>query len=263
MIRNLIVIAVASFVLTVACFAGVAALGGRDLMEHGWTIPANIRVSPGDRGDDVRITMGGREDLGPDTTREVVWAGGPRLEINLPADVSYIQGPTPKVTVSGPKGLVDRVTLVDGALRFDTSTTDSRITVRGHGVGIDTVREGLKITIVAPAVTRFVLNGSPSLSLAAYDQPELAVEINGSGDVTGVGKTQALTLAISGSGEAGLAGLEANNASVSVSGSGEAEVSARGAVQVAIAGSGDVTLTTKPVSLSSSIEGSGDLHLPN
>jgi len=207
--------------------------------------------------------MGGRDELGPDTTRDLVWSGGPSLEINLPAEVSYIQGPAPRVTVTGPKALVDRVTLVDGALRFDTSSSDSRITLRGHGLGIDTVREGLKITVVAPAVTRFVLNGSPSLSLAAYDQPELAVEINGSGDVSAVGKTQALTLAISGSGEASLAGLDANNASVSVSGSGDAEVSAKGAVQVAIAGSGDVTLTTKPASLSSSIDGSGDLHLPN
>ena len=102
----------------------------------------------------------------------------------------------------------------------------------------------------------------PSLSLAAYDQPELAVEINGSGDVSGAGKTQALTLAIAGSGEASLAGLDANNASISVTGSGDAEIAARGVVQVAIAGSGDVTLTTKPASLSSNIDGSGDLHLP-
>jgi len=65
MIRNLIVIAVASFVLTVACFAGVAAIGGRDLMEHGWTIPAHVRVSPGERGVHLRIPMGRRDGLGP------------------------------------------------------------------------------------------------------------------------------------------------------------------------------------------------------
>jgi hypothetical protein len=31
---------------------------------------------------------------------------------------------------------------------------------------------------------------------------------------------------------------------------------------VSIAGSGDVTLTAKPASLTSNIDGSGDLHLP-
>lgn len=260
MIRNLIVIAVASFVLTVACVIGVVAFGGRDLMEHGWSIPGDIHVS--DNGEDVHISVGGREDLGPETTRDVVWAGGPSLQINLPAEVSYAQGPTTKVTVTGPRALVDRVAIVDGSLRFEPDGGESRIMVGGHGVNIETVREGLKITIVAPAVTRFVLNGSPSLTLVAYDQPDLAVEINGSGEVSGTGKTQALSLSIAGSGDASLADLQAQNANVSVSGSGDAELSAGGAVQVSIAGSGDVTLTTKPASLSSNIDGSGDLHLP-
>lgn len=262
MIRNLIVIAVASFVLAVACFAGVAAIGGRDLIEHGWSIPANFHVE--EDGDNVHISMGSDENLGPDTTRDVAWTGGSSLEINLPAEVSYSQGPVAKLTVTGPRSLVERVTIVDGALRFDSPSSDSRVSVgAGGGVRIDTVRHRLSITIVAPAVKRFVLNGSPSLSLAGYDQPELAVEINGSGQVSGAGKTQALTLAIAGSGDADLAGLSANNAGISITGSGDAEVSAKGAVQVAIAGSGDVTLTTKPASLSSSIDGSGDLHLPD
>ena len=260
MIRNLIVIAIASFVLTVVCAAGVVALGGRDLMEHGWSIPGDIHVS--DNGDDVHISVGGREDLGPDTTRDIAWAGGSSLKINLPAEVSYTQGPETKVTVTGPKALVDRVTIVDGSLRFEPDGGDARITVGGRGVNIDTVRQGLKITVVAPAVTRFTLNGSPSLSLSGYDQPELSVEINGSGEVSGSGKTQALKLAIAGSGDASLADLQAQNADVAVTGSGNAELQARGAVQVAIAGSGDVTLTVKPASLSSNIAGSGDLHLP-
>ncbi|MFZ4605426.1 MAG: GIN domain-containing protein [Caulobacter sp.] len=261
MIRNLIVIAVASFVLTIICAAGVVALGGRDLVQHGWTFPANIRVSEGDRGEDVHITVGGQDELGPQTTRDIPWAGGPSLSINLPAEVSYSQGPVAKVTVTGPRALVDRVAIVDGGLRFTPEGGESRVTVNGHGFNIDTVREGLKITVVAPAVTKFVLNGSPSLSLTGYDQPELVLEINGSGDVSGTGKTQTLALSIAGSGEAGLAGLQARDASVSVTGSGNAEVLASGAVQVSIAGSGDVTLTAKPASLTSNIDGSGDLHL--
>lgn len=261
MIRNLVIIAVASFILTLACAIGVAALGGRELMEHGWSIPANIHVA--EDGDDVHISVGGPGDPGPGTTRDIAWAGGPSLQINLPAEVTYVQGATPKVTISGPKALVDRVTLVDGGLRFEPPGGDSRLTVRSGGLGIDTGRGDLKITIVAPAVTKFVLNGSPSLSLAGYDQPDLTVEINGSGDVSGSGRTQALHLSIAGSGEASLADFQTQNASISINGSGDAEIQARGAVQVAIAGSGDVTLTTKPASLSSNIDGSGDLHLPD
>lgn len=254
MIRNLTVIAVASFVLTVACFAGVAALGGRDLMEHGWTIPAAVF----DDEENVRILVGpGRNhDSGPDVTRDLAWSGGSLLRVDVPADVTYTPGPAAKVTVSGPRALVDRIIVEAGRLRFkdDDAAGGSRIRFN---------RERIKITVVAPDVKTFVLNGSPELTLAGYDQPDLVVEINGSGEVRGAGQTQTLSLEIAGSGDASLAELQANNANVSISGSGDAEVSARGAVQVAIAGSGDVTLTLKPASLSSNIDGSGDLHLPD
>ncbi|MBI5938821.1 MAG: DUF2807 domain-containing protein [Caulobacterales bacterium] len=252
MIRNLIVIAVASFVLTVACVAGVAALGGRDLVENGWSIPAAIF----DDEDNVSISISpGRRHNGPDVTRELGWSGGTLLEIDLPADVTYTQGPEAKVTVSGPQNLVDRIVVDGGRLRF-------RDDDGGQGSHVRFNRERIHITVVAPGVRTFVLNGSPDLTVAAYDQPDLAIEINGSGEVEGAGKTQALSLTIAGSGDAGLGALAAQDATISIAGSGNAEVAAKGAVQVDIAGSGDVVLTEKPASLSSNIDGSGDLRLP-
>lgn len=255
MIRNLIVIAVASFVLTLVCFAGVAALGGRDLMEHGWSIPASVFD---DEDGDVHISVGGREEAGPPTTRDIAWAGGDWLGVDVPAEVRYSQGPVAKITVSGPRALVDRLVVVDGALRFRDPEG-----VVGEGLRVHYSRDRLTITVVAPAVKRFVLNGSPELSITAYDQPELTVEINGSGSVTATGRTDVLTLAIAGSGDADLAALSTRDAKVSLAGSGDAELSPTGAAQVDIAGSGDVTLTTKPASLGSNIDGSGDLHLPD
>lgn len=254
MIRNLIIIAVASFLLAVVCFAGAAAVGGRDLMEHGWHIsPAMLEAL--DEDSDVSVRVGGHELAGPDVTRDLAWSGGSLLQVDVPAEVSFTQGPVASMTITGPKGLVDRVMLEDGRLRFRDSETVG-------GVSLRFTRERLKVTVVAPDVNRFVLNGSPSLSIAAYDQPDLTISVNGSGEVTGTGKTQSLSLSIAGSGEASLGDLPAQDASVDVAGSGEAELSAKGAVQVAIAGSGDVTLTAKPASLSSNINGSGDLHLP-
>ena len=253
MIRNLIIIAVASFVLTVACFAAVAAVGGRDLIENGWSIPASVFSDEGE--ENVSISIAGRSDAGPQVTRDIPWSGGPLLQIDVPADVTYAQGAVAKVTVTGPQSLADRIIVDDGRLRF--KDLDG-----GQGDRVRFNRERLRITVVAPDVKRFVLNGSPDLTLTGYDQPDLTIEVNGSGDVNGGGKTQGLTLTIAGSGEASLAELATQDASISIAGSGSAEVSAKGAVQVSIAGSGDVTLTTKPASLSSNIEGSGDLHLP-
>ena len=252
MIRNLIVIAVASFVLTVACLAGVAALGGRDLMENGWSIPASVF----DDEDNVSISISpGRRHNGPDVTRELGWPGGTLLEIDLPADVTYAQGADARVTASGPQNLVDRIVVDGGRLRFRDDDNGGAPHLRFN-------RERIHITVAAPGVKTFVLNGSPDLTLAAYDQPDLAIEINGSGEVTGTGKTQALSLAIAGSGDAALAQMTTQDAAISIAGSGNAEVAAKGAVQVDIAGSGDVVLTEKPASLSSNIDGSGDLRLP-
>lgn len=250
MIRNLIIIAVASFVLTVACFAGVAALGGRELMEHGWSIPGAIFD---DEDGDYHISVGGSDDAGPPKTRTEDWDVGPVLSVDLPANVSYVPGPVGKVTISGPQALVDRVVTYNGSLRW--ADGDDGVHVRFN-------RERLTIAVVAPAVKRFVLNGSQQLSITGYAQPDMAVEINGSGTVSASGKTEVLTLAIAGSGDADLGDLATRDASVSIAGSGDAELAPTGAAQVEIAGSGDVTLTVKPASLSSSIDGSGDLHLP-
>lgn len=254
MIRTLIIIAVASFVLAVVCFSGAAAIGGRELFEKGWTFsPAFLQQL--DENGDVSVQIGRDSRHGPDVTQTIAWAGGPELQIDVPAEVSYTQGAVASVTVSGPKALVDRVILEGGRLRVKDSETTG-------GLHMRYMREGLRVTIVAPAVKRFVVNGSGDLTIADYDQPDLAIEVNGSGEVEVAGVTQSLSLAIAGSGEARLADLKTRDASIAVAGSGEAEVSASGAAQVSIAGSGDVTLTTKPASLSSNIDGSGDLHLP-
>lgn len=256
MIRNLVVIAVASFVLTVICVAGVAALGGRDLMENGWTIsPVLLDNFGANDDDDISISVAGRRDTGPRITRNLAWDVGSQLSIDVPAEVSYTQGPAAKVTITGPQRLVERIVIFNGSLRWNDDVT-------GEGTRLRFNRERVRITVVAPDVKRFVLNGSSSLNVAAYDQPDLAIEINGSGEVTGTGKTQALSLAIAGSGDAALARMAAQDATISIVGGGNAEVAAKGAVQVDIAGSGDVALTEKPASLSSNIDGSGDLRLP-
>lgn len=253
MIRNLVIIAVASFVLTVACFAGVAALGGRDLIEHGWSIPASVFD---DEEGDVHISVGGKDDAGPPRTRVEDWDVGATLSVDLPADVSYRPGAVGEVTITGPQALVDRVVIHNGSLRWaDTYTVSGGRHLRYN-------RDRLRISVVGPSVKRFVLNGSQELSITGYDQPDLAVEINGPGTVSAAGKAQALTLAIAGSGDANLADLAVRDATVSIAGSGDAELSPTGAARVDIAGSGDVTLTVKPASLSSNIDGSGDLHLP-
>ncbi|MFZ5671231.1 MAG: GIN domain-containing protein [Pseudomonadota bacterium] len=253
MIRVLIIIAVAGFVLALACFTGAAALGGRELLEKGWTFPAELVIE--DDGDTLRVTS--RESAGPQSEKDLAWPGGNLLQIDAPAEVTYVQGAAATVSVSGPQGLVERVVLTDGRLRLADNGRP------GEGLDLRLGRDRLRVVVTAPSVTRFVLNGSPDLRVEGYDQPEMQVEINGSGDVAAAGRAESVSLSIAGSGDAELDELTVRDAAVAIAGSGNASLSPTGAVKVSIAGSGDVALGAKPASLTSDIDGSGDLHLPD
>ena len=247
MIRTLLIITGASLVLCVAALGGAAALGSRDIARHGgsWTFwedgePHTVRVLRGDRG--------------PRVTRSLAWEGGDRLDVEVAAEVTYVQGDTASVVVSGPKEQVEALRLTAGRLTFDDDDGVDHV-VFGWGDHVP-----LRITVTAPSVSAFNLSSSGDLLIRDYDQPSLFVAIDGSGEVEATGRTETVELDISGSGEADFSGLLTRDADVEISGSGEAAVGPTGAARIAISGSGDVDLTRRPASLSQSISGSGDVN---
>jgi hypothetical protein len=258
MIRTLITIAFASFILAVACLAGAAALGGRDIAENGWTIPSEWQYRITDRRDGPRM-----ERVRPSEriTREIPWTGGDLLVLDLPVDVTYVQGDESRVVIEGPKDYAERITLEGGrfGLSGDVHLDTSDVRIDLNGVRVLDAGEGIRITVTAPKVSNFTVNGPGDLDIRDYDQPSLAVQVQGSGDVTGAGRSGALKLDIVGSGSIDLAGVEARDAEVTTSGSGDAAIAARGVVKVSVAGSGGVRLKAKPASLTSEISGSGDV----
>jgi len=248
MIRTLLIITGASLVLCVAALGGAAALGSRDIARHGgsWTFwedgePHTVRVLRGDRG--------------PRITRTLAWDGSDRLDVEVAADVTYVQGDTTSVVVSGPKEQVEGLRLTAGRLTFDDDDNRTDHVVFGWGDSVP-----LRITVTAPSVRTFNLSSSGDLLIRNYNQPDLFVAIDGSGEVVATGRTEAVELDISGSGEADFSGLLTRDADVEISGSGEAIVGPTGAARIAISGSGDVDLSRRPASLTQSISGSGDVN---
>jgi hypothetical protein len=260
MIRNLTIVAVASFVLAIGCFTGAFALGGPQLLRHGWNFPADWNITVGDDHDNVhvghRYIDDDNGDNGDTTTRDIAWSGATALQIDAPAEVIFTQaaaGAGGSVRITGPKALVDRVTLENGRLGLRDGAGDVTVHVRRDS-------DQLSIEIVAPGVRSFTVNGSGDLHLKGYDQPDLALEINGSGNVDAEGKTKKVDLRVSGSGEADLRSLDTGDAKIALAGSGEARLAPHGATEVDVAGSGDVYLTSKPTVLSSNVAGSGEVH---
>ncbi|MFC5344055.1 GIN domain-containing protein [Brevundimonas staleyi] len=257
MIRTLLIIAAAGLVLATASLAGAFALGGRDMARHGWEWTFTDRD-----GDTVRFE---RDDgtRSPDTTRMIEWTGGQSLTVDLSADVDYVQGDTPGVTVTGPADLVERVQLIDGRLTWQEREGPNHETVvfgrNTHGRGVWVHSEQVKIVVTAPNINSFNVEGSSNLMLRNYDQDTLQIDISGSGEVTAIGRTRSLEVDISGSGDADLGALATTDANVAIAGSGDATVSPTGRADITINGSGDVDLTTRPATVNQNISGSGEV----
>ena len=256
MIRNLLIISGAGLILAIVGIGGAFAVGGRDLARHDWTWV----VTDDDAGDDsFKVERGA---VSPDITRTIAWTGDQRLAIDLPADVTYDQDTaSPGITISGPKSAVDRVRFVNGRLTMDDAPRGDRSYIRWTGTGIHgwSETEALKITIRAPSVKAFDLSGPADLTIRAYDQPTLDLTLSGSSDIKAQGKTEVVTLDISGAGSAELAELFVTDAKLRVSGSGDAEVGPTGKAEVDVSGSGSVRLTRRPAQLRQDISGSGDV----
>ena len=248
MVRTLLIIAAAGFVLMLVSFGAAAALGGPELRNGGWTMDFN------DWDHDGSSSV---EWSGPAAERTLDWSGTDTLIIALPADVVFTQGDETSVVVRGPEGVVEHVTLVDGRLSFaDGEGREGRITVFGRN-------ESLTVAITAPDVHRFVLEGFGDLTLNDIDRDALDVVVEGAGDIEANGRAEALNLVIEGAGDADLAGLSVQSADVRIEGAGGAEVNASQSANIVIEGVGNVDLIQRPAQLSQSISGVGSVDVPN
>lgn len=247
MIRTLLIITGASLVLCIAALSGAAAIGGNDLARHGW----EWTFRDGESSETITFQRG---DVGPSVTRNLTWTGGDKLTIEIPGDVTYIQGDTPSVVVTGRKSMVDQVNLVDGRLTWSEDDDGAEHVVFGWSN-----HDRLRVVITAPSVKSFDLESSADLSIRDYDQPTFDLNISGSGDVFAEGETQTVTIDVNGSGDSDLSALQATDASVDTSGSGDVRVGPTGSARIDISGSGDVDLTRRPANLQQSISGSGDI----
>jgi hypothetical protein len=254
MIRNLLIIAGASFVLTLGCAAGVAALAGPTLMKDGWTITFDDEDS---RDRHVNLQSGATL---PTVTRSFTWSGGDLLHVDVPCDVEYVQGPAGKIEIRGPKDLVEGLKIAGGVITLDRRSDRESLTIDRKGIRVLSDADRLQIVVTAPGVRRFQLDGSGDLNIRDFDQPELTVTLNGSGEVSARGRTTRLVLTSTGSGAARLDDLKTRDAVVALAGSGEADIAPTGAVKVNLSGSGDLNLETEAASVVAETSGSGSVH---
>ena len=244
MTRVLVMTVAVGLALAVFCFATAGALGG-----FAWG-PNGLNWRLGDHWGHhlIHVDLGdGDKAIGPMTTRDFAWSGGDSLDLNAPADLEYTQGPTTRITVTGPKDALDRLTIHDGHIDLDGVWTGDMGSLKSRDDRAQHHR-----------LRRQRLR-SPSRS-PNYKQDQLKVQISGSGDVTAKGKAAHAFLDIAGSGDGDLGGLTGDDAKVEISGSGDATIAPKvtSAWTCMSRAPGDVTsLRTRPTTLKSDVSGSG------
>jgi len=244
MTRVLIMIAAVGFVVAIACFTAAGLVGG-----FAWETAGPPWRSGPPWGPQWRHSWahGWRQTAwvdGPTVTRDYPWTGADHLHVDASGGAQYTQGPTSKLTISGPQALLDHLVVQGGRIGFD---------------GWNGGAPPLKIVLTAPNVSDFETSGSQTLSIANYKQDQLTIGVSGSGDIVAKGEAKRTTLRISGSGDADLGALAGDDVTVRISGSGGATIAPKASADVHISGSGHVTLLTHPADLNTDISGSGSV----
>lgn len=266
LIRNTLIVAGASFALAVGCFAGVAAIAGPEILKNGWTLPLDHDETIVIRENGKVIRTGrtfiqGRQSE-PTVDRTFAWTGKDELIIDLPVDVVFVQGAEAKIVASGPKSYLNRLRVDGGHITLADSDGEDHdsITINAFGVHVESDSDRVKITVIAPDVTKFDVRGSGDLDIRKYDHPAFAVQVSGSGDVEAAGRVETIAVDNSGSGYVNLTDLKGKDAVFDVSGSGGGALFAANKAKIDISGSGDVELRTEPKTVSSEITGSGEIR---
>jgi len=249
MIRPLAMIAIAGFVLCVASLSAAVAIGGPDaLARGGWAIASGSH-DHWDWDDDDDWERDGPAVGGAQTTRTIAWSGAERLDLDVAADVRYVQAPGPAtLTITGPQRAVERVELDGDTLRYDGGRRRWR-------------HARLDVVLQAPNVSAFDISGRNSLTIEGYNQPRLRLNVSGDADVRATGRAETVELDISGDGDVDLAALNTKGADVDISGAADATLAPTDWAKLDISGAGDVRLTTHPPRLETDVSGAGKVRM--
>ncbi len=203
-------------------------------------------LSGADWADAAHLWNAGRTCEATGSTQKQVtlpFEAGDRFAIDLPASVHYQPGETAEAIISGDPDLLGHVRIEAGRLELDCDP------------GWFATR--LEVKLSGPAITRWDLLGSGELTLAQLDQPQLELNIRGSGKSTATGTVDIVGLNISGSGAVQFKDLTAQSAQVDIRGNGDAKMTAKVDADVVISGNGNVELFGNPVLRRSDIRGNG------
>ena len=125
--------------------------------------------------------------------RRLAWDGGDTVDIAVPATVRFVGGTGTEIVLRGSPGIIANV-----------ESRGGRITLTCHS---DVAMRDVEITLPGRAFRRIGLSGATNLVMENVSQPDLALDISGSGRTQAKGEVERLSINVSGSSHALLAEL--------------------------------------------------------
>ncbi|MDE2404309.1 MAG: DUF2807 domain-containing protein [Sphingomonadales bacterium] len=234
MIKKLLIVFASGLVLSVVLLSSAWVIGGPSMLQ---------RI---DKDGDFHVGWSDDDDgRTPMTTRTLAFDAAKPLEVAAPVELHYTKGDAVALSVRGPQKLIDAVLWENG-----------RLSLKDH---VWFHNHTLKIDITAPRMPDLVYKGAGNIELENLDQPTLALEMAGAGNIEARGQVQTLVLHARGAGNVDLSDLAVRDATVESAGVGNVDLNASGKVDATLSGAGNISLHRKPAELTSRVHGIGSI----
>lgn len=140
--------------------------------------------------------------------------------------------------------------------RVTTEVQSGRLVI-ANTPGSFTTRSPMSVEVDVPTLDALALTGSGNIVVDGIEAESLEVTLPGSGTLTGSGTATRLDVTVGGSGMVQFTRLVANDVRADVSGSGSIFVTATARLDASVSGSGAILYVGSPQNVTKSVTGSG------
>ncbi len=196
------------------------------------------------------VTGNGKKGNGKLSSEKRIISNFDAIKVSGSVDVIYQKSSIAELSVEADSNLFDNIeTIVKGQTLYVNSkggfSTNNKITIKCS----------------SPSIEHVKISGSGDVVLQDIEEPELILQISGSGDIEVDGVCEDLTASVAGCGDIDAEELIAQHVVVNVAGSGDAVVTAKQSVRASVSGSGDIKVKGKPLQKQISERGSGSVKI--
>jgi hypothetical protein len=175
-------------------------------------------------------------------TRELPWDGATSLSLGVRSVVRYVQTEGEgRIVARGPHRSVSTLVVSSGEIHDQLLHTGAT----------------LEITVFAPAISEFHVNGRSRLSIEAYDQDHLSVTTEGGAIVDAAGRASNVSIDMKGAGVVNLSKLAAESAVAQLRGMSTLVLAPSAKASLDVRNFASAVLLSRPGVLSTSLADSG------